>query len=81
MERLDKTFQKHLCHGNYRFHGYTTRQKTHQITRVVFLNAAISDATLRGHSLDKIWSQEALCHKLEILNIRNHTAREDELCN
>lgn len=81
MEELPKTFQKHLCHGNHRFPGYMTCQNIHQITRAVFLNATISDGTLREQLLDKIWQQEAFCHKLEILNICNHIAREDELRN
>jgi len=81
MKELAKTFQKRLCHGNHRFLGYMTRQNIHQITRAVFLNTTISDGTLREQLLDKIGQQEALCHKFEILNICNHTAREDELCN
>lgn len=81
MEKLAKAFQQHLCHGNHRFLGYMTRQNIQQITRVVFLNATISNGTLREQLLDKVWLQEALCHKLEILNICNHIAREDELCN
>lgn len=54
MEKSAQTFQKHLCHGNRRFLGYMTRQNIHQITRLVFLNATISDGTLREQLLDKI---------------------------
>lgn len=54
MEELAKTFQKHLCHGNHRFLSYMKCQNIHQITRVVFLNATISDGTFREQLLDKI---------------------------
>lgn len=81
MEELVKTFQKHLCRGNHRFLGYKKCQNIHQITSVVFLNATISDGTLTEELLDKSWWQKALCHKLVILNMCKHIAREDELCN
>lgn len=54
MEKLAKAFQQHLCHGNHRFLGYMTRQNIQQITRVVFLNATISNGTLREQLLDKV---------------------------
>lgn len=61
MEELAKTFQKHLCHGDY-----MTTHNIHQITRVVNISATISNGAFREQLSDKIWWQEALYYKLEI---------------